>query len=121
MRSCQQESGDDGVLSFFLSFARFTFLYKDPFANPPRLIRPDEKRVVACVHPLGGCIMADSSDSGAVNHKGQVFNDNRTTDVYRNLYVCDGAIVPNSVGVCFVLAIAVLAIAFILVLLTDRL
>lgn len=43
-------------------------------------------------HPLGGCGMGDTQLDGVVNHAGEVFN-------YRNLYVMDGAIVPEALGV----------------------
>ena len=43
-------------------------------------------------HPLGGCNMGTSAANGVVDHKGEVFN-------YRNLFVLDGAIVPEAVGV----------------------
>jgi cholesterol oxidase len=42
-------------------------------------------------HPLGGCNMARSAALGVVDHKGEVFG-------YKNLYVADGAIVPEAVG-----------------------
>ena len=35
--------------------------------------------------------MADSVDSGVVNHRGEVFN-------YPNLFVIDGAMVPRALG-----------------------
>jgi cholesterol oxidase len=43
-------------------------------------------------HPLGGSNMGTSPDNGVVDHKGEVFG-------YRNLFVIDGAIVPEAVGV----------------------
>ena len=43
-------------------------------------------------HPLGGCNMGTTPDNGVVDHKGEVFG-------YRNLFVLDGAIVPEAVGV----------------------
>jgi len=43
-------------------------------------------------HPLGGCNMANTRDHGVVDHKGEVFG-------YRNLYVPDGAIIPEALGV----------------------
>jgi len=47
------------------------------------------------VHPLGGCVLADTPEGGVTNadraHFGQVFG-------YENLYVADGAILPTSSG-----------------------
>jgi cholesterol oxidase len=43
-------------------------------------------------HPLGGCCIGDSPAEGVVNHAGEVFG-------YRNLYVADGAIIPEALGV----------------------
>jgi cholesterol oxidase len=42
-------------------------------------------------HPLGGANMGTSRERGVVDHKGEVFG-------YRNLYVADGAIVPEALG-----------------------
>jgi cholesterol oxidase len=43
-------------------------------------------------HPLGGCGMGNSLLDGVVNHACEVFN-------YKNLYVIDGAIIPEALGV----------------------
>jgi len=47
------------------------------------------------VHPLGGCVLADTGEEGvtsaAKENFGEVFN-------YRGLYVADGALVPTSTG-----------------------
>jgi len=42
-------------------------------------------------HPLGGCNMGTSPENGVVDHRGEVFG-------YRNLFVLDGAIVPEALG-----------------------
>ena len=42
-------------------------------------------------HPLGGCNMGTTEANGVVNHRGEVFG-------YPNLYVADGAVVPEAVG-----------------------
>ena len=42
-------------------------------------------------HPLGGCNMGTTPEHGVVNHKGEVFG-------YRNLFVADGAIIPEAIG-----------------------
>lgn len=42
-------------------------------------------------HPLGGCNMGRSESDGVVDHRGAVFN-------YPGLYVADGAIVPEALG-----------------------
>jgi cholesterol oxidase len=42
-------------------------------------------------HPLGGANMGTTASNGVVDHKGEVFG-------YRNLYVADGAIVPEALG-----------------------
>ena len=42
-------------------------------------------------HPLGGCNMGDDAIRGVVNHKGELYG-------YRNLYVADGAIIPEAIG-----------------------
>jgi len=42
-------------------------------------------------HPLGGCNMGISSENGVVDHRGEVFR-------YKNLYVADGSIIPEAIG-----------------------
>jgi len=48
-------------------------------------------RFLITPHPLGGCNMGTSPQNGVVDHKGEAFG-------YRNLYVADGAIVPEALG-----------------------
>lgn len=61
------------------------------------------------VHPLGGCPMGEDASTGAVNHQGQVFSGATGAEVYGNLLVCDGAVVPRSIGVNPLLTIAAIA------------
>jgi len=42
-------------------------------------------------HPLGGCNMGITPANGVVDHRGAVFG-------YENLYVVDGAIIPEAIG-----------------------
>jgi cholesterol oxidase len=48
-------------------------------------------RRIVTVHPLGGCVMAESPDEGVVSPQGEVFG-------YPGLFVADGSVVPSSIG-----------------------
>jgi cholesterol oxidase len=66
-------------------------------------------RQLVTVHPLGGCIMADTGEGGVVDHAGRVFAGSAGSETHPGLYVSDGSIVPLSLGVNPLLTISALA------------
>lgn len=48
--------------------------------------------VPGTAHCIGGCVIANSSTRGVVDHRHRVFN-------YKNMYICDGSVVAANLGV----------------------
>ncbi len=77
-------------------------------SNPFTMTAFGGNRIIA--HPLGGCGMGETAESGVVAHDGRVFDPSKgATAVHDGLYVCDGALMPTAVGVSPLLSITALA------------
>ena len=64
------------------------------------------------VHPLGGCAMGEDRTRGVVDHLCRVFDADpgkRADTVHEGLYVCDGSVMPRSLGVHPLLTITAVA------------
>lgn len=71
------------------------------------------------VHPLGGCPMGESIESGVTNHQGRVFNP-KTNGFHKGLLVLDGAIMPTAVGINPALTISAVCLKAIRELIADN-
>ena len=64
---------------------------------------------ILTAHPLGGCIMAEDAEHGVTDHAGRVFAGTAGRDVYPGLYVCDGSVIPTTLGVNPLITISAIA------------
>ena len=78
-----------------------------PLPSGTEFLVGNQRGPLLTAHPLGGCAMSDTMEQGVVNEFGQVWRPGG--DVYRDLVVLDGAIVPTSLGINPALTIATLA------------
>jgi cholesterol oxidase len=77
-------------------------------ANPFTMTAFGGNRIIA--HPLGGCAMGETAETGVVAPDGRVFDPAKgPTGVHAGLYVCDGAAVPSAIGHSPLLTITALA------------
>ena len=51
------------------------------------------------VHLLGGCNASSDPSYGVCNPSGQVFDPESSVMVHQGLYVCDGSLIPCSIGI----------------------
>jgi cholesterol oxidase len=72
------------------------------------------------VHPLGGCRMADDAAQGVVDGRCRVFAGTSGAAVHEGLYVCDGSIMPRSLGVNPLLTITAFTERAMIKLAADR-
>ena len=56
-------------------------------------------RKLVTAHPLGGCPMGETSNTGMVDSKGNVFSGHGEKDTHPGLFVADGSNIPTAVGV----------------------
>lgn len=75
------------------------------------------------VHPLGGAGMGEDRTLGVVDHRCRVFDASAgsgATAVHDGLFVCDGSVMPRSLGVHPLLTITAVAERAMLLLAKDR-
>ena len=78
------------------------------FVPNPLWTRLTEKALIT-VHPLGGAVMGEDAASGVVDERGRVFAGASGDAVHDGLYVCDGSVIPRSLGANPLLTICALA------------
>src|SRR5690606_16537385 len=75
---------------------------------PNPLWSPMLRESLVTVHPLGGCVMADSGEHGVVDDRGRVFTG-EGDEVHDGLLVTDGAVIPRPLATNPLLTISALA------------
>jgi choline dehydrogenase-like flavoprotein len=72
---------------------------------------PGMKPTVLTSHPLGGCPMGESAETGVVDEWGRVYRQQPGERAfYRGLYIADGSVIPTALGVNPALTISAVAL-----------
>jgi choline dehydrogenase-like flavoprotein len=72
---------------------------------------PGMQPTVLTSHPLGGCPMGESAQTGVVDEWGRVYRgEPGPKGVYRGLYIADGSVIPTALGVNPALTISAVAL-----------
>jgi cholesterol oxidase len=71
-------------------------------------------------HPFGGCPMGNDASTGVVDSMGRVFKGSDGNEIYDELYVVDGSIIPTPLGVNPSLTIAALSFRIPLNIIGDK-
>jgi cholesterol oxidase len=77
-----------------------------------RWLMADRHGPLLTVHPLGGCVMADSRDQGVVDDIGRVFDPGASVPdaTYPGIAVLDGSVIPTALGTNPALTITAIAL-----------
>jgi cholesterol oxidase len=80
--------------------------------NRLRWLMPDRHGPLLTVHPLGGCVMADSRDQGVVDAIGRLFDPGAAAPdaTYPDIAVLDGSVIPTALGTNPALTITAVAL-----------
>lgn len=85
---------------------------KATFVSPlTDVVLPGMKPTVLTSHPLGGCPMGESAQTGVVDEWGRVYRRQPGQQgFYRGLYIADGSVIPTALGVNPALTISAVAL-----------
>jgi len=108
-------AGDDEVFKLLkpVTVQASQALGGDQFPNPllqfdlPVPLQPPYIQKPMTGHPIGGCATADDVDHGVVDDRGQVYHADG--GYHEGLYIFDGSVFPNSIGVNVLLTISAFA------------
>lgn len=88
------------------------------YLENPISLKPFGEQLVT-VHPVGGCAMGDSGETGVVSDRCAVFKGSGT-DIHDGLFVCDGSVMPTSLGLNPLLTISAVSERAMSLLIADQ-